>query len=290
LYEPQLPLQGAYTSSVVREIVGAWRLSHQTVALVPTMGNLHEGHLSLTRLASDHADRVVCSIFVNPTQFGPDEDFSAYPRTLADDEARLAEQGLVDLVFVPEEGDVYPFGADAAVKLSLPKLSTELCGACRPGHFDGVASVMLRLINIVAPDVLVLGEKDYQQLKLLERMVADLQLPIQVISGPTWREEDGLAMSTRNQYLSAEERSAAPKLRVELERVGAALKQGERDFRALESQASQALEAAGFDPDYVEVRRAVDLGRPDGVESSDGLVVVAAAWLGEARLIDNIKI
>ena len=171
----------------------------------------------------------------------------------------------------------------------MPKLSTELCGASRPGHFDGVASVVLRLLNIVSPDVLVLGEKDYQQLILVKRLVRDLQLPVQVISGSTYREEDGLAMSTRNQYLSVTERRIAPRLYEELERVREALREGERDYGALETRASLALEAAGFDPDYVEVRRATDLGRPNG-ESGDELIVVAAAWLGRARLIDNVRI
>jgi len=289
LDEPRVPLQGAYTTSALRELVGSWRLTHRTVALVPTMGNLHEGHLSLMRRARAHAERVVCSIFVNPTQFDPGEDFSAYPRTLAEDEALLSEQGLVDLVFAPEETDIYPFGNENAVEVVMPKLSTELCGESRPGHFDGVASVVLRLLNIVCPDVLVLGEKDYQQLILVKRLVRDLQLPVQVISGSTYREEDGLAMSTRNQYLSVTERRIAPRLHEELERVREALRDGERDYRALETRAALALEAAGFDPDYVEVRRATDLGRPNG-ESSDDLIVVAAAWLGRARLIDNVRI
>ena len=289
LDEPRVPLQGAYTASAVRELVGSWRLTHRTVALVPTMGNLHEGHLSLMKHACSHADRVVCSIFVNRTQFGPSEDFSAYPRTLAEDEALLAGQGRVDLVFAPEERDVYPYGVSSAVKLAMPGLSSELCGASRPGHFDGVASVVLRLLNIVSPDVLVLGEKDYQQLILLKHMVRDLLLPVQVVSGSTQREEDGLAMSTRNQYLSAAERRVAPQLHAELQRVRRALKDGEQNYRALEIRASCALQAAGFDPDYVEVRRAADLGKPNG-ETHDGLIVVAAAWLGRARLIDNLRI
>ncbi len=288
--EPRVALQGAYTTSAIRELVGAWRLTHQTIALVPTMGNLHEGHLSLMQVARAHADRVVCSVFVNPAQFGPDEDYSAYPRTLAEDEVLLEEQGLVDLVFAPEEEDIYPFGVEAAVKVAMPELSGELCGAARPGHFDGVASVVLRLLNIVTPDVLVLGEKDYQQLVLLARMVRDLQLPVQVVPGSIQRERDGLAMSSRNRYLSDDERQVAPKLHVELERVRDALQEGERDYRALEMRATHALEAAGFDPDYVEVRRAIDLSKPNGIKSGDGLIVVAAAWLGGARLIDNLRV
>ena len=290
LNESRVPLQGAYTMSAIREMVGSWRLTHQTVALVPTMGNLHKGHLSLMEDASSRADRVVCSIFVNPTQFGPEEDFSLYPRTLAEDEALLAEQGIVDLVFAPEERDIYPFGAENMVRVAMPELSSQLCGASRPGHFDGVASVVLRLINMVSPDALILGEKDYQQFVLLERMIKDLQLPIQVVSAPIQREKDGLAMSTRNQYLTADERRVAPKLHAELERVCNLLREGDQDYRAVEAQASLALADAGFEPDYVEVRRAIDLGKPNGMEPYEGLIVVAAAWLGRARLIDNVRV
>lgn len=286
-----VPLQGAYTTKAVRELVGSWRLTHRTVALVPTMGNLHQGHLSLMKIARERADRVVCSIFVNPTQFGAGEDFASYPRSLADDESMLAEQGLVDLVFAPDEKDIYPFGSEAAVKVSVPQLRGELCAASRPGHFEGVASVVLRLLGIVAPDVMVLGEKDYQQLVLLRRMVRDLQLPIEVVAGSTWRERDGLAMSSRNRYLSTSERRTAPRLHGELQRVREALLEGERDLRAVETQASRALQDAGFDPEYVEVRRAGDLSRPNGLESADDdLIVLAAAWLGKARLIDNLRI
>ena len=290
LNESRVPLQGAYTMSAIREMVGSWRLTHQTVALVPTMGNLHKGHLSLMVDARSRADRVVCSIFVNPAQFGPEEDFSLYPRTLAEDEALLAKQGIVDLVFAPEERDVYPFGVENMVGVTMPELSSQLCGASRPGHFDGVASVVLRLINMISPDVLILGEKDYQQFVLLKRMIKDLQLPIQVVSAPIQREKDGLAMSTRNQYLTADERRVAPKLHAELERVRNLLREGDQDYRAVEAQASLALETAGFDPDYVEVRRAADLSKPNGMESCEGLIVVAAAWLGRARLIDNVRV
>ena len=291
MQESGVPLQGAYTTKAVRELIGSWRLTHQTVALVPTMGDLHQGHLSLMKVAREHADRVVCSIFVNPTQFGGGEDFASYPRSLAEDESVLAEQGLVDLVFAPDEKDIYPFGIEAALKVSVPQLHNELCAVNRPGHFEGVASVVLRLLGIVAPDVMVLGEKDFQQLVLMRRMVRDLQLPVQVLGGSIQRERDGLAMSSRNRYLSAAERRTAPKLHDELKRVRQALRRGEWDFCALEVQASQALQVAGFDPDYVEVRRAGDLSRPNGVESAgEDLIVLAAAWLGKARLIDNLRI
>ena len=289
--KPGVPLQGAYTTAAVRELIGGWRLTHQTVAVVPTMGSLHRGHLSLMQVAREHADRVVCSIFVNPIQFGPGEDFAAYPRSLADDEMLLQEQGLADLVFAPDEMDIYPFGIDAAVKVSVPQLSTELCGASRPGHFDGVASVVLRLLGIVSPDVMVLGEKDYQQLVMLRRMVRDLQLPVKVVGGSIQRERDGLAMSSRNRYLSPTERRLAPRLHAELKRLRKSLRNGESDLRALETRAARTLENAGFDPDYVEVRRTEDLTRPNGLgPSGDGLIVVAAAWLGNARLIDNLRI
>lgn len=274
----------------VRELVGGWRSTHQTIALVPTMGNLHNGHLSLTGLAAQHADRVVCSIFVNPTQFGPGEDFRAYPRTLEEDEAKLREQGLVDLLFVPDELEIYPRGAEASVQVQVPELGDELCGASRPGHFNGVVSVVCRLLNIVTPDQLVLGEKDYQQLILITRMIEDLRFPVQVIPGPIRREPDGLAMSSRNRYLDPEQRKIAPALRRELERIKSAVREGAGDFSALESQAVRALSEAGFRPDYVEVRSAADLAKPNGRADSQGLVVLAAAWLGKARLIDNLRI
>jgi pantoate--beta-alanine ligase len=271
-------------------MVARWRAEHSSLALVPTMGNLHDGHLSLARLARGLADRVVLSIFVNPTQFGEGEDFAAYPRTTEEDRARVAASGAVDALFVPEQSEIYPFGTALAVRLALPDLSRELCGASRPGHFDGVASVVCRLLNIVAPDSLVLGEKDYQQLILLEHMVADLRLPVRVVSGPVQREADGLAMSSRNRYLDAAERQRAPVLRAALEHVRDALRQGATDYGRLETEAAEALDGAGFRTDYVEVRRAADLARPNGRDSAEDLIVLAAAWLGRARLIDNLRI
>ena len=244
--KPGVPLQGAYTTAVVRELIGGWRLTHQTVALVPTMGSLHRGHLSLMQVAREHADRVVCSIFVNPIQFGPGEDFAAYPRSLADDEMLLQEQGLADLVFAPDEGDIYPFGIDAAVKVSVPQLSTELCAASRPGHFDGVASVVLRLLGIVTPDVMALGEKDYQQLVMLRRMVRDLQLPVKVVGGSIQRERDGLAMSTRNRYLSPAERKVAPRLHVELKRLRKSLRNGGKRFARPGDKSGASAGERGF--------------------------------------------
>jgi pantoate--beta-alanine ligase len=265
-----------------------WREYGLSVALVPTMGNLHDGHMSLAALARQSADRVVMSIYVNPTQFVGGEDFGAYPRTLEQDRAAIARDGQVDHLFVPNESTIYPFGTDQAVRLSMPGLSRELCGASRPGHFDGVASVVLRLLNIVAPDVLVLGRKDYQQLILIERMIADLSLDVRVTSGPTMRHDDGLAFSSRNRYLTDDERKRAPALHDVLVDLAEAVLAGDGDYATLQQAAVAELAAQGFEPDYVEVRRAGDLAVPDGTETPAELIVLAAAWLGKARLIDNL--
>ncbi|HEY8522060.1 MAG TPA: pantoate--beta-alanine ligase [Gammaproteobacteria bacterium] len=277
------------TVADVRRRVAEWRAAGSSVALVPTMGNLHEGHLSLARRAVQAADRVVLSIFVNPTQFGPNEDFAAYPRTLDEDRAKVERDDIVHALFVPDEADIYPFGSAEAVRVTLPALSRELCGASRPGHFDGVATVVLRLFNIVTPDVAVFGEKDYQQLILVERMVADLAVPVRILRAPIVREPDGLAMSSRNRYLTPDERSRAPALHAALEGAAAALRGGEADYARVEAQAKEALARAGFRPDYVEVREAADLAKP---RSGGGapLIVLGAAWLGRARLIDNVRV
>ncbi len=253
------------------------------------MGNLHGGHLSLARLARRIADRVVMSIFVNPTQFGEGEDFAGYPRTLDEDRAQLEAESAVDLLFVPGEREIYPFGTREAVRLVLPALARELCGASRPGHFDGVASVVCRLLNIVAPHALVLGRKDYQQRVLVELMARDLHLPVRIVAGRTVREADGLAMSSRNRYLTDEERRRAPRLHALLAEAAAELRAGGRDLSALERATAAALAEAGLRPDYVEVRRARDLARPAEAEAGP-FVVLGAAWLGRARLIDNVDV
>jgi pantoate--beta-alanine ligase len=272
----------------VRVIVRKWRSAGETVAFVPTMGNLHDGHMDLIERAAREADRVAVSIFVNPTQFAPGEDYARYPRTLDADRTRLAEaRAPVDLLFVPEEQEIYPFGSGAAVRVVVPGLSEDLCGASRPGHFDGVASVVCRFLHIMTPDVLLLGQKDYQQLLVVRRMVADLQMPVSVVSVPIRREPDGLASSSRNQYLTAAERRIAPQLHAALERVLRALQAGDSDYARLESEAKAELERAGFRPDYVAVRRAADLARPAG-EAAGELMVLGAAWLGATRLIDNL--
>jgi pantoate--beta-alanine ligase len=277
------------TVRAVRAQVAAWRAAGETVAFAPTMGNLHAGHLSLAALGAQSARRVVMSIFVNPAQFGPSEDFATYPRTLANDEALIGAAGNVDLLFVPDVAEVYPFGVENAVRLQLPALSRELCGAARPGHFDGVATVVCRLLNIVLPDVLFLGQKDYQQFVLVDRMIADLRMPIELKMGPTQREADGLAMSSRNRYLTPAERGQAPALQRALARVRERLEAGERDFARLTDDARTELSGAGFRPDYVEIRRQGDLA-PANAAGTEPLIVLAAAHLGRARLIDNLLV
>jgi pantoate--beta-alanine ligase len=274
----------------VRTAVAAWRQAGERVAFVPTMGNLHAGHMSLARLVAEPGARVVMSIFVNPTQFGPGEDFGAYPRTLAEDTALMASAGTADLLFVPEPAEIYPFGLAEAARVSLAGLSRELDGASRPGHFDGVASVVTRLLNIVTPDVLVLGQKDYQQFILMQRMISDLHLPVRLLMGPTQREPDGLAMSSRNRYLDAEQRVRAPALHAALARARDALRAGARNIPELCAEAKRALERAGLRPDYVEVRRAIDLAQPNIDDEAEERVVLGAAWLGRARLIDNLLV
>lgn len=277
------------TVSAVRTAVAEWRAAGERVAFAPTMGNLHAGHMSLAALCAQAARRVVMSIFVNPTQFGPNEDFAAYPRTLDADRALIDAAGNVDLLFVPDAAEIYPFGLEDAVRLQLPALSRELCGAARPGHFDGVASVVCRLLNIVTPDVLFLGQKDYQQLVLVGRMIADLALPVELRMGPTQREHDGLAMSSRNRYLDAAQRGKAPALYAALKRVREGVLAGARDFARLTADARAELERAGFRPDYVEIRRQGDLAAADP-QRAEPRVVLGAAHLGRARLIDNLLV
>jgi pantoate--beta-alanine ligase len=283
-------LRTVRTVGAVREAVSEWRAAGESVAFVPTMGNLHAGHLSLAQLVAEPRTRVVMSIFVNPTQFGPGEDFAAYPRTLAEDTALVGAAGTVDLLFVPDATEIYPFGLNDAARVSLPDLASELDGASRPGHFDGVASVVTRLLNIVTPDVLVLGQKDYQQYILMQRMIADLHVPVLLRMGPTQREPDGLALSSRNRYLDAGQRSRAPALHAALARVRDAVRGGAVNFAELAATARKDLERAGFRPDYVEVRRATDLAAPNAGDRTEARVVIGAAWLGRARLIDNLLV
>ncbi|MCC5794455.1 MAG: pantoate--beta-alanine ligase [Chromatiales bacterium] len=262
-----------------------WRRAGERIALVPTMGNLHAGHMGLVRQAAGLARRVVVSVFVNPTQFGPGEDFSRYPRTPEDDRQRLLEAGA-DMLFMPSDGQVYPGGTEGATRVSVPELSKILCGAARPGHFDGVTSVCCRLFNIVQPDVAVFGQKDYQQLVILRRMVADLHLRLELVAGRTAREADGLALSSRNQYLDPAQRRQAPAIYRALADCRTQLAAGERDFGQLEHAGLQVLASAGLVPEYFAIRRMQDLAEPEPQER--GLVILAAARLGTTRLIDNL--
>ena len=280
-------MQVVSTREEMRELRESWRHHDDHVALVPTMGNLHAGHLSLVDLARRHAERVVVTVFVNPTQFGEGEDFEDYPRTLKRDTQRLKKLDA-DALFTPDVDTVYPFGIDKATVVSVPGLTRNFCGASRPGHFDGVTTVVARLFALVQPDVAVFGQKDYQQQLVIRHMTADLSLPIRIITAPTVREADGLAMSSRNQYLSDAERAVAPQLHASLEAIGTELENGKRDFEALEKAALARLEATGFAPDYVAIRRAENLEPPD--RDCDEIVVLAAAHLGKARLIDNIVV
>lgn len=277
----------AKTAEELRERLTSWRQKGDHIALVPTMGNLHDGHLSLIELARNHAERIVVSIFVNPTQFEAGGDFNSYPRTLGMDKRRL-KRANADLLFVPDVETMYPFGIENATIVSVPSLRDELCGPFRPGHFDGVSSVVSRLFGFVTPDVAVFGQKDYQQQLVIRHMVADLHWPIQIIAGPTVREPDGLAFSSRNQYLNEQERETAPAIYAVLQKIARELQSGKRDFEELERSGMTTLSEKGFKPDYVAVRRAVNLQEPD--RDTDKLVVLAAARLGKARLIDNVLV
>lgn len=275
------------TITELRELTSAWSRSGERIAFVPTMGNLHQGHLELVSRARERAQRVVVSIFVNPLQFGANEDLAGYPHTPEQDARQLAELD-VDLLFLPEEREIYPNGREAVTTVEVPGLSDILCGAARPGHFRGVTTVVARLFNMVQPDVALFGEKDYQQLTVLRRMVIDLCMPVEMVGVPTVREKDGLAMSSRNGYLTAEERSKAPLLYQTLLALGGQISEGRRDYEVLEKEALQRLEQGGFRPDYLSIRRASDLEGP--VEDDNQLVILAAAWMGKARLIDNLLI
>ena len=263
-----------------------WRREAGSVAFVPTMGNLHEGHLALVREAAKRADQVVVSIFVNRLQFGQGEDFDRYPRTLEQDAAKLAGEG-VTVLFAPSEQELYPNVAQQ-YNVEPPNLQNELCGAFRPGHFRGVATVVAKLFNIVEPDYACFGKKDYQQLVILQGMAADLNFRVEIVPVDIGRAADGLALSSRNQYLSEAERKQAPQLYRELQAIARAVENGNRDYAALEQQAAANLKQAGWQVDYVEIRHAGNLQIAHVGDNE--LVVLAAARLGNTRLIDNIEI
>jgi pantoate--beta-alanine ligase len=275
------------TIAAVRDRVRRWRSEGRRIAFVPTMGNLHPGHVSLIEAARRYGDRFVSSIFVNPMQFGPNEDFAHYPRTPMQDERMLAEAGC-NLMFMPDVSEIYPNGSERATRVEVPGLARILCGEFRPGHFDGVSTVVAKLFHIVEPDVAVFGEKDFQQLTIIRRMVADLCMPVEIVGAPTMRDADGLAMSSRNQYLTPPERQTAPRIYQTLLAAANRLRSGDTDFASIERFGIRTLEGAGLRPDYFAVRQAQDLGAPR--HDTSHLVVLTAARLGKARLIDNIQV
>ncbi len=276
------------TVKTVRELraaIARARAEGKRIGFVPTMGNLHSGHVALVEKASQRADFVVASIFVNPLQFGPNEDLAKYPRTLAADQEKLVSAGC-HLLFAPTPEEMYPQGMDDQTRISVPVVSEGLCGGSRPGHFEGVATVVTKLFNMVQPDLAIFGEKDFQQLAVIRKLVRDLNLPVQIFGEPTVRADDGLALSSRNGYLSAEQRRVAPQLFATLKDMADSICGGRDDFSRLTLDGLKHLEKAGFRPDYLEIREAGSL-RPAQAGDKE-LVILVAAYLGTTRLIDNL--
>lgn len=280
-------METVFNTQELRDIVAGWRRDGHRIAFVPTMGNLHDGHLSLLERARAIADRTVVSIFVNPIQFGKGEDYATYPSTLAEDQAKLSRNGL-DVLFAPNLAQLYPGGMEEDTRVTVPGLSTILCGEFRPGHFSGVATVVTKLFCSVQPDCALFGNKDLQQLMVIRRMVDDLCMPIEVIGQPIVREPDGLAMSSRNSYLSNAEREIAPQIYATLQQAVRDVSKAGADFRAIEARSLESLREAGFKPEYFGIRRAADLLVAEADERE--LAILTAAWLGGARLIDNIQV
>ncbi len=278
-------MQTVHTIADLRQIIQTHKRQGQRIGFVPTMGNLHRGHICLAETAKQHSDFVVASIFVNPLQFGANEDLDSYPRTLKEDQAQLAAAGC-DLLFAPNAQEMYPDGTGIQTQVEVPGFSDLHCGASRPGHFRGVATVVTKLFGIVQPDSAYFGEKDYQQLAVIRQLTRDLSLPVEIIGVPTIRDAQGLALSSRNGYLSTQELRIAPTLQAELQKLAALIRAGEQDYPALEAAANTNLAAAGFKPDFIKVCRQHDLlaAQPDDQQ----LVILAAAYLGRARLIDNL--
>ena len=273
------------TVDSLRRQVADWRRQGLRIGFVPTMGNLHAGHFALVDLARQHSDKVVASIFVNPTQFGPNEDYARYPRTPDSDIAGLASKQC-DALLLPSVEEMYPFGTIGCVQMHVPGITDILCGAHRPGHFNGVAQVVARLFNMVQPDVAVFGRKDYQQLQVIRYMTREMSFPVQIVPAPTLRETDGLAMSSRNQYLQGDERQTAAFIYQTLQFMREQCALG-LPLGMTEEQAEQRLAMAGFTVDYAEIRRS-DLSRPKA-PNEPGLLALIAARLGRTRLIDNLE-
>ena len=271
----------------LRSQIKAWRQAGLSVALVPTMGNLHRGHFSLVEKAKTMADKVVVSIFVNPMQFGANEDLDSYPRTLNEDKQGLADLNT-DIVFTPSVDTIYPNGLGEQSFVDVPGVSMGYCGGTRPGHFRGVATVVTKLFNLVQPDYACFGEKDFQQLQVIKTMVRDLSIPVEIVGVPTMREVSGLAMSSRNGYLSAEEKATATALFKTLNSCAEQLKAGNTDYKALEQSAQLSLEQAGLRPDYFEIAQR-DTLKAATLDDTQ-LVILAAAFLGNVRLIDNLQV
>jgi pantoate--beta-alanine ligase len=279
----------------LRVAIQQWRQQGDVIAFVPTMGNLHAGHLSLVSQARDNADRVVVSIFVNPLQFAPTEDFANYPRTLAEDLDQLSGYD-VDLVFTPSEEMLYPAGREQHARVQVPVISSDLCGISRPHFFGGVATVVTKLFNLVQPDQAIFGQKDYQQFLVIKQLVRDLNMPIEVKMGSTVREADGLPMSSRNQYLTPGERQQAPQLFTALSKIVEKIKTNDNsanlhnDTLTFCSEAMGFLENSGFKVDYLTVRNKHTLALPVAEDSPQNLIVLTAAWLGKTRLLDNLVV
>ena len=271
----------------LRELRRRWQLSSERIAFVPTMGNLHDGHLSLVDQAKAQASKVVVSIFVNPLQFGPEEDLDAYPRTVDADMAALENLG-VDVLFMPQVADIYPRGLEQQTFVEVPGLSYMICGASRPGHFRGVATIVCKLFNMVQPNMAFFGQKDFQQLQVIKAMVTDLSMNVSIHGVPTMREQDGLAMSSRNHYLSAQERIIAAQLYVVLNEIKETILQGRRDFSKIIEEYKASLQTRGIKPDYIDIRAADTLLQPG--HEDQRLVILAAGFLGKTRLIDNIQL
>ena len=271
----------------LRAALARARQENKRISLVPTMGNLHAGHIALVEKARQRTDYVVVSIFVNPLQFGANEDLDSYPRTLAEDQRKLLDAGT-DLIFAPNVSEMYPEGMEGHTLISVPVVSEGLCGASRPGHFDGVSTVVSKLLNIVQPDLAIFGEKDFQQLAVIRKMSQDLCLPVQIMGEPIVRADDGLELSSRNGYLNEEQRRSAPFLYQTLQHIEQKIISGRRDFAAIIDEARVALVDAGLKPDYLDLRDAETL-QPATRDTQD-MIILAAVFLGTTRLIDNLRL
>ena len=275
-----------HTIAQLRAAVSRARQEGKRIGLVPTMGNLHAGHIALVEKALQRTDYVVVSIFVNPIQFGAGEDLDSYPRTLPEDQSKLHEIGT-HMIFAPNVSEMYPDGMEGHTRVAVPVVSEGLCGSSRPGHFEGVATVVSKLLNIVQPDLAIFGQKDFQQLAVIRKMAHELCMPVQIMGEPTVRAANGLALSSRNGYLSEEQLASAPQLYKTLQQIAAALQSGRRDFASVIEEARVQLVTAGLQPDYLDLRDAHSL-QPVNDQSQEA-VALAAAYLGKTRLIDNLQ-